>query len=153
MTAWNGPPNAMEKLWHFIEKDDGVLASRRARENSGEARARGYSSRPFDDLDVADEADGSDPENLFSEPAKSQAWCRDRVSGSPSMISETILDLISMGFKPQLCAVLREKIQQHMKLEGPKVSMRGMQRYHGRCGVSSTSTVVRSCRHGMDQLH
>ena len=114
MTAWDGP-DAMLKLWHFVEKDDGVLASRRARGNSGEARARGYSSRSFDDLDIADEADGSDPDSLFSEPAKSQAWCRDRVSGSPSMISETILDLICFGFKPQSCAVLREKIQQHLK--------------------------------------
>ena len=111
LLQWEGP-NAMRNLWCNMRRIGGVMSARRAREEPGLARAKGYSEHgpEEDDLD-------EDDLNLFdtTEEEKSSAWWRDEISGCPSSLEETIMCLIDSGFTPQNCPILRSKLERVIK--------------------------------------
>ncbi|KAF8163532.1 RNA dependent RNA polymerase-domain-containing protein [Crassisporium funariophilum] len=111
-TTWDGP-DAMYNLWINVERAEGVLSARRAREAVGEARFRGYSNFSPEDLDPEDEEADEDGLNYFDSAAaqRSTAWWPDQISGCPSSIAETCMTLIDSGFQPQDTPVLREKLK------------------------------------------
>jgi hypothetical protein len=109
LTTWEGP-DAMYKLWSAVERAEGVLTARKAREAVGEARFRGYRTRSQDELE--DEEDDIDEEDGFDSAQRSTAWWTDQTSGCPSSLAETVMALLDSGFVPQKCQVLREKLKQ-----------------------------------------
>lgn len=108
LTTWKGP-DAMYQLWLNVERAGGVITARRAREAVGEARARGYSSRSTEDVELEDN-DEDDDEASDAVP-RSVAWWADQISGSPSSLFDTVMTLLDSGFQPQMCPVLREKLK------------------------------------------
>jgi RNA-dependent RNA polymerase len=109
LTTWDGP-DAMCKLWLAIERAEGVFTARKAREAVGEARFRGYKTRSQDELE--DDEDDIDEEEGFDSAQRSTAWWTDQISGCPSSLAETVIELLDSGFVPQKCPVLREKLKQ-----------------------------------------
>jgi RNA-dependent RNA polymerase len=111
LTTWEGR-DAMLQLWHNVSRHGGVMMARRAREASGEARAKGYGERGLDAEDV--EADDEDDLQQLDTALRqrSSAWWADQVSGCPSTLEETVMVLLDSGFTPQNCAVLRDKLKQ-----------------------------------------
>jgi RNA-dependent RNA polymerase len=101
--------DAMQRLWYTIAASRGVLGQRRARQASGEARARGLAA-----YDYGDEEDGEEDEEGFDPAAtareRSTAWWPDEVSGCPSTLEETVLALLDSGFMPT-CGVLADKLE------------------------------------------
>lgn len=125
LLQWEGP-YAMRNLWCNICRLGGVMSARRAREEPGLARARGYSERGSDEDDLdEDDLNFSDT----TEEEKSSAWWRDEISGCPSSLEETVMCLIDSGFTPQNCPILRTKlervIQEHVKhhIESYKINV------------------------------
>ncbi|KAJ7039848.1 RNA dependent RNA polymerase-domain-containing protein [Mycena alexandri] len=102
-------PEFMYKLWVAVERSEGVLMARRAREAVGEARFRGY-GESFKDA----AQDDDEEEDLFDAAAqqRSTAWWPDYISGCPSSLAETIMSLLDSGFTPQSLPVLRDKLKQ-----------------------------------------
>lgn len=109
LTAWEGP-DAMYKLWSAVERAEGVLTSRRAREAVGEARFRGYKSRSQDELQ--DDEEDTDEEDGFDSAQRSTAWWTDQTSGCPSSLAEFVMVVLDSGFVPQKCPVLRQRLKQ-----------------------------------------
>ncbi|CAA7259841.1 unnamed protein product [Cyclocybe aegerita] len=101
--------DAMRKLWCNVRHLGGVMHARRAREEAGLARAKGYSERDADDNELEDEDGFSLSES--AETQRSSAWWGDEVSGCPSSLEETVMCMIDSGFTPQECPVLRDKLQ------------------------------------------
>ncbi|KII91170.1 hypothetical protein PLICRDRAFT_696285 [Plicaturopsis crispa FD-325 SS-3] len=105
LLTWEGP-FAMEDLWATVARIGGVMMERRARENVGEARAKGYGGDKDRDDNVLDDDDEIDN----AADARSTAWWDDPISGCPSGLEETVMCLLESGFTPQNCPVLREKL-------------------------------------------
>ncbi|TFK23267.1 hypothetical protein FA15DRAFT_757378 [Coprinopsis marcescibilis] len=100
---------ASEKLWYLMAKIGGVKAARKARENVGAARVKGYSERDLDENEPDDE-DGFTQLDIDLAEEKSIAWWGDPISGCPSSLEETIMGLLDAGFTPQDCWMLRFKL-------------------------------------------
>lgn len=84
------------------------MQARQAREQSGEARARGfisYQRKTNQDL-ADDEADNNDGEAVSS---RSTAWWPDPISGLPSSLEETAVEFIDAGFSLEN-GILRDKL-------------------------------------------
>jgi RNA-dependent RNA polymerase len=85
------------------------MSARLAREAAGEARVRGLGGeRESGDVEDEDEDTLDQTSNPLLE--RSSAWWTDQISGCPSMLEETVMVLLDAGFKPQDCAVLRDKL-------------------------------------------
>lgn len=99
-------PKAMLDLWINFERAGSVIKSRRVREESYLARVRGFAQ-----MDNTEEAEGEDEEaNGLEEMAeRSEEWWPDRVSGCPSALEETVIQLLDSGFRPTSCKFLRDK--------------------------------------------
>ncbi|KAF9569288.1 hypothetical protein CPC08DRAFT_701791 [Agrocybe pediades] len=109
LLEWEGP-DAMRALWSNVRRLGGVMAARRAREEAGLARVKGYADRN-------DEVELEDDEGLPLDVSeqRSVAWWTDEVSGCPSSLEETIMRLLDCGFTPQGCPVLRDKMNKFIK--------------------------------------
>ncbi|TFK75829.1 hypothetical protein BDN72DRAFT_785862 [Pluteus cervinus] len=108
-TKWD-IPDAMVELYKVVGREGRVMAARRARENIANARVLGYSNRsPEED---SDDEDGL-PQDTFSE--RSSAWWPDEISGSPSTLEETVLNLLASGFTPSKCPILAAKLREVIK--------------------------------------
>jgi RNA-dependent RNA polymerase len=105
LLEWEGP-DAMRNLWCNMRKLGGVMSARRAREDAGRARVKGYSEYESDEIELEDE-EFLDTTDLL----KSSAWWVDEISGCPSSLEETVMCLIDSGFTPQNCPVLRSKLE------------------------------------------
>ncbi|KAJ3515971.1 hypothetical protein NLJ89_g1430 [Agrocybe chaxingu] len=101
--------DAMRKLWCNVRRLGAVMHARRAREEAGLARAKGYSERDADDNELEDEDGFSLSDSADTQ--RSSAWWGDEVSGCPSSLEETVMCMIDSGFTPQECPVLRDKLQ------------------------------------------
>jgi RNA-dependent RNA polymerase len=113
LTTWEGE-DAMYQLWHNVSRSGGVMASRLAREISGQARLRGLSGSEQDDEEEEEDEDGvSRYTKLLTE--RSTAWWADYVSGCPSTLEETVMVLLDAGFKPQDLPVLKAKLHEVVK--------------------------------------
>lgn len=99
-------PGAMRALWCNVCRLGGVMAARRAREDAGAARAKGFSERGADELQSEDE----DEFDLTEQTQRSSAWWGDEVSGCPSSLEETIMCMLDANLTPQDCPVLRDKL-------------------------------------------
>lgn len=110
LTTWDGP-DAMFDLWSNVERAGGVIAGRRAREARGEARVRGYTNYTTEEMEQGPEVDDEDGLSLGSKEQRSLPWWRDGISGCPSTLEETILELLDSGFSPKSLQVLREKLK------------------------------------------
>jgi RNA-dependent RNA polymerase len=91
LLEWEGP-DAMRSLWCNMRRLGGVLSARRAREEPGLARVKGYSYSehgPEEDSSELEDEDGFDT----TEEEKSSAWWRDEISGCPSSLEETVMCL------------------------------------------------------------
>ncbi|KAH9484476.1 RNA-dependent RNA polymerase 1 [Psilocybe cubensis] len=110
LTTWDGP-DAMFKLWMFVERVGGVVSSRRARECRTEARVRGYSNYTAEELEENPEADDEDGLSLGSKDMRSLPWFMDAISGCPSTLEEFICELLDSGFNPKSLQVLRQKLR------------------------------------------
>jgi RNA-dependent RNA polymerase len=100
--------DASIRLRDNIAREAAVIASRRAREQVGEARARGYKS--YEDH-KADDDERDYEEVVDGEKEQSSAWWRDPISGLPSSLEETAIEFLDSGFTVQDCWVLAEKMK------------------------------------------
>jgi len=107
-------PDAMRALWCNICRLGGVMAARRAREEVGAARAKGFSERAADELQSEDE-DGFLEFDLAEQVQRSSAWWGDEVSGCPSSLEETIMCMLDANLTPKDCPVLRDKLHKFIK--------------------------------------
>ncbi|KDQ11268.1 hypothetical protein BOTBODRAFT_177510 [Botryobasidium botryosum FD-172 SS1] len=102
LTSWHGP-NAMLQLWNAVSRAGRIIAGRIRREAVGTARAKGYGeereSKDYGDEDDIDDGD------------ESVAWFPDEISGLPSTLDESVLILLSAGFRPDECPVLFGKLK------------------------------------------
>lgn len=112
LLEWDGP-DAMMNLWCNMRRIGGVMSARRAREEPGLARVKGYSYLEHG----SEEVDTEDEDDLFdtTEEEKSSAWWRDEISGCPSSLEETVMCLIDSGFTPRNCPILRIKLERVIK--------------------------------------
>ena len=110
LLEWDGP-DAMRNLWCRVSRVGGVMSARRAREEPGLARVKGYSYTEHGPEE--DDSDSEDEDEIFdtTEEEKSTAWWRDEISGCPSSLEETVMCLIDSGFTPQNCPILRRKLE------------------------------------------
>lgn len=97
---------AMRDLWINYERAGSVIKSRRAREDVALARVNGFTE--FDAAEDMKDEDGEAGE-LEEAAEHSAEWFPDKVSGCPSGLEETIIELLDSGFRPATCAILREK--------------------------------------------
>ncbi|VDC07371.1 unnamed protein product [Peniophora sp. CBMAI 1063] len=105
-----GQPSDMVRLWAEVERTGNVVASRHARQSSGSARARGFVLEDCGEVDDEDYLDaGSQGRDISIE--RSLAWWPDDLSGMPSALDETALDMIQAGFRPDQNAVLAHKLK------------------------------------------
>jgi RNA-dependent RNA polymerase len=107
----------MRNLWCNMCRLAGVMSARRARENAGLARVKGYSEDYSKSEDSEIELDDEDGFEFFdtTEQEKSSAWWRDEISGCPSTLEETVMCLLDSGFTPQNCLFLRNKLEKVVK--------------------------------------
>ena len=112
LLEWEGP-DAMRNLWCSMRRYGGVMSARRAREDAGRARVKGYSEYESEEIELEDE-DGFTILDT-TDQQKSSAWWGDEISGCPSSLEETVMCLIDSGFTPQNCPVLRSKLEKVVK--------------------------------------
>jgi hypothetical protein len=91
-------------LWVSYERAGSVIRSRRSREDLALARINGFSG------DVLTNEDVQELNELENVSEHSTEWFPDRVSGCPSSLEETIIELLDSGFHPKTCPILREKM-------------------------------------------
>ena len=88
LLEWDGP-DAMRNLWCRVCRVGGVMSARRAREEPGLARVKGYLYTEHG----PEEDDSEDEDEIFdttvTEEEKSSAWWRDEISGCPCLGSMT----------------------------------------------------------------
>jgi RNA dependent RNA polymerase. len=113
LLQWEGP-DAMRELWNAIARAGGVMSARRARENAGLARVKGYSDRDAKDIDEDDEDGLPQLEGVLHQ--RSPAYWVDQISGCPSGLEETVMYLLDSGFTPLNCAMLRETLEKVAKI-------------------------------------
>ena len=108
LLEWDGP-DAMRNLWCKMCRLGGVLSARRAREEPGLARVKGYAHSEHG----PEEDNSEDEDDLFdtTEEEKASAWWRDEISGCPASLEETVMCMIDSGFTPQNCPSLRTKLK------------------------------------------
>lgn len=100
----------MRILWSNVRRLGGVMAARRAREEAGLARVKGYS-----DQDVDEDPDDDEGFDNSTSEKESVAWWADEVSGCPSSLEETVMYMLDSGFTPQDNPVLRDKLYRFIK--------------------------------------
>jgi hypothetical protein len=105
-------PEAMRKLWTNVRRLGGVMAARRAREEPGLARVKGFSEKDTEEIELEDEED-FDAAELADQ--RSSAWWVDEVSGCPSSLEETIMYMIDSGFTPKESPLLRDKLDKFIR--------------------------------------
>ncbi|KIM46105.1 hypothetical protein M413DRAFT_16853 [Hebeloma cylindrosporum] len=108
---WDSP-DAMRKLWSNVRRLGGVMAARRAREEAGLARVKGFSEREAEEIEIDDEEDFNSAELAEQ---RSSAWWGDEVSGCPSSLEETIMYMIDSGLTPKECPLLRDKLDKFIR--------------------------------------
>lgn len=113
LLEWEGP-DAMRNLWCNMRRLGGVMSARRAREEPGLARVKGYSEHSSED-DAWELEDEDGFKLVDATEQTSSAWWRDEISGCPSSLEETVMCLIDSGFTPQNCPVLRRKLGKVIK--------------------------------------
>ncbi|KAE9397715.1 hypothetical protein BT96DRAFT_940723 [Gymnopus androsaceus JB14] len=106
LTTWEGP-DAIPNLWKAVEAAEGVVSARKARQSPSDGRVQG-----FRDVNEEDE----DEDAINREPI-STAWWRDPISGCPSSLAETVLELLDSGFTPLNSPYLRDKLKQLVKMK------------------------------------
>ncbi|KAH8101472.1 RNA dependent RNA polymerase-domain-containing protein [Cristinia sonorae] len=131
---WDDSPESMVILYANVVKEGNVLSARIARENPSPARALGY--RFEDDKDGENEEEEVDGEDDVSE--KSTAWCGDEISGQPSSLEETNLQLLDSGFTPLTSFILQLKMTEVAK----KALRHGETNFKIDVGHSCTAFVV-----------
>lgn len=99
----------MRILWSNIRRLGGVMSARRAREEAGLARVKGFLEKEVEELDDEDGFDTNTSEQ------DSVAWWGDEVSGCPSSLEETVMYMLDSGFTPKECPVLRDKLYKFIK--------------------------------------
>ncbi|KIO32400.1 hypothetical protein M407DRAFT_18711 [Tulasnella calospora MUT 4182] len=92
------------KLALAVAQTQNVVGTRRARLARGMARARGLTTKSWDELDEG--LDEVEPEDQ-----RSAAWWPDDVSGCPSSIAETCLVNLQAGFRPEALPYLKRKLR------------------------------------------
>lgn len=112
LLEWEGP-DAMRNLWCNIRRRGGVMSARRAREDPGLARVKGYSEHESEEVELEDDEGFKALDT--TDQQKSSAWWEDEISGCPSSLEETIMRLIDSGFTPQNLPVLRSKLEKAVK--------------------------------------
>ena len=112
LLEWEGP-DAMRNLWCNMRRLGGVMSARRAREEPGLARVKGYLEHSSEDDSELEDEDGF--KLLETTEQQSSAWWRDEISGCPSSLEETVMCLIDSGFTPQNCPTLRSKLEKVIK--------------------------------------
>jgi len=108
---WDSP-EAMRKLWTNVRRLGGVMAARRAREEAGLARVKGFSEREAEEIEIQDEEYFNSAE--LAEQRSSAGW-GDEVSGCPSSLEETIMYMIDSGLTPKECPLLRDKLDKFIR--------------------------------------
>lgn len=98
--------DALFHIWTALEREGGVMRERMARQAAGKARAAGYVFEDANDLEW-DEDGLNDLDAAIQ--VQSTAWWEDPVSGCPSTLEETCMELLDSGFTFQNCAVLLVK--------------------------------------------
>ncbi|TFK75828.1 hypothetical protein BDN72DRAFT_831274 [Pluteus cervinus] len=101
-------PKAMEKLHAVVGREGRVMAARRAREDMVNARVLGYSNKSMRSQTMKMTC-------LRSQETFSTAWWADEISGSPSTLEETVLNLLVSGFTPSTCPILAAKLHEVIK--------------------------------------
>ena len=114
LLVWDGP-DAMRNLWCNMCRLGGVMSARRAREEPGLARVKGYSYSEHGSEEVGSEDEDDPFDTTEDSEEKSSAWWRDEISGCPSSLEETVMCLIDSGFTPQNCPILRSKLERVIK--------------------------------------
>ncbi|KAF5390021.1 hypothetical protein D9757_003814 [Collybiopsis confluens] len=100
LTAWEGP-DAMARLWKAVESAENVISARKARELTTDSRARGH----------GDQDEDEEEDDEIDHDTNSKAWWRDPVSGCPSSLAETVMELLDSGFTPLNSPYLRAKLE------------------------------------------
>ncbi|OBZ77695.1 RNA-dependent RNA polymerase 2 [Grifola frondosa] len=126
-------PGGLYLLWDSLRRDFGVIPSRLAREAAGAARARGYIREDRKDDSEQDDRSSEDPLQ-----GRSTAWADDPVSGCPSSLVETIMQLLDAGFTPENCAVLSAKL----KVQGTESLDRFCSDYHLPVEMSCSAVII-----------
>lgn len=90
LTQWQGP-NAMNLLWHAVNKSTGASSQRLQQFISGAQRALGLSRKQDADEDADEDDAGSLTDSLSA---------RCNASGKPLSIGDLVLSLIGAGFHP-----------------------------------------------------
>lgn len=108
---WDSP-EAMRKLWTNVRRLGGVMGARRAREEAGLARVKGFSEREAEEIEIQDEEDFNPVE--LAEQRSSAGWA-DEVSGCPSSLEETIMYMIDSGLTPKENPLLRDKLDKFIR--------------------------------------
>lgn len=146
LLGWNAQDRpegeeTMKLLFHALSREGGVMTSRLAREDGGTARVAGHVA---DDKDVEwDDEDDFDLDEALRE--QSSAWWEDPVSGCPSSLEETCMVLLSAGFEPRTCNVLRAKLSEVAK----KVVKTFRTRYQFAVPMSCSAFIVPGERRAM----
>jgi len=108
---WDSP-EAMRKMWTNVRRLGGVMTARRAREEAGLARVKGFSEREAEEIEYEDE-EGFNSAELAEE--RSSAGWGDEVSGCPSTLEETVMYMLDSGFTPKECSLLRDKLDKFIR--------------------------------------
>ena len=101
---WDNSLESHRVLWDNVAKEGSVFSARLSRLHSSYARALGLryedpEENVEDDLDATDE--------LLE---RSSAWWGDPISGQPSSLEETVLNLLDSGFTPADSSILQGKL-------------------------------------------
>ncbi|KIK70157.1 hypothetical protein GYMLUDRAFT_34630 [Collybiopsis luxurians FD-317 M1] len=106
LTLWEGP-DAIPRLWKAVESAENVISARKAREATTDSRTRGFGDR---------EEENDDDEGI-NQDTSSRAWWRDPISGCPSSLAETVMELLDSGFTPLNSRYLRAKLKEVIKFK------------------------------------
>ncbi|KAK1223261.1 hypothetical protein PQX77_013849 [Marasmius sp. AFHP31] len=102
MTWGKSEPADMMRLLQVVDKLGNVSSTRRSRQCTTELRLRGYERDPRSQNDASE---------LLQE-GQSTAWWPDPFSGHPSLLQETISDLLVASFTPPESPYLRRELNQ-----------------------------------------
>lgn len=112
LMSWDDS-DAMRRLFKNVCSLGGVISARLAREAKGESRIRGLGDRIDDEKEEMEDLELL-LDNMTS-LEKSSAWWKDEISGCPSSLEETVVDLLSAGFTPKNSPVCAAKLNEVFK--------------------------------------
>jgi hypothetical protein len=112
LMTWDGP-DAMQRLFHNVSVQGGLVNARRGREAKAEMRVRGMGDPNEEEKEEADYLEALLKQLCVRE--QSSAWWKDEISGCPSSLEETVVDLLSAGFTPKDSPVCAKKLSEVFK--------------------------------------